>query len=214
MSQDIREFLSAIIDEEGNDIDHMRLNSATSEDRDFLARMYAVQAVLHREHQQSVEFTRIDLRRSIANALESEVNHTALPIKDAGPSSSPVTKSGMKLATALSRMAVAATVSFVVLFGWSQLQSQGGDANSNIVKTEDGSGFDNPSQLLDPSTRYQASTGSSFLQAKPTFQEGGLPVDLRKRIAKYRNMHANHATYNLGYGSLPMARVIEQRTVQ
>jgi len=196
MKEAMGETVSALLDGEANELEMQRLLSQIESDEDLrasLTRYSAVQGVLSGDHVDNIDF---DISKSVAAqiAASSVSERSRIGLKE-------------RWLRPLSSVAVAASVTAVVVFGGQQLAqvsaTQVQPAALNVAAAP------SPVGMLNSlgATAVQASYGT---QAIPSLQPATRTAYQKlatQRMNRYMQEHAEHAALNSPAGLIPFARV-------
>lgn len=195
MSEKMRESLSALIDDESNELELQRLLKQMDEDTELRQTWVRYQAARTAMHGHETAHIQLDISARVRDAIDDE-----------GASRSSLKE---RLLRPVASFAVAASVAATVVIGGQQLvQVSGSDPyNSQSVAA----GGVSPVGLVNSfgATTVQASYGT---RAVPVLQPatGTAYKELaRQRMQLYMQEHAEHAALNSPHGLIPFARVPE-----
>lgn len=189
-SLDKRSSLSAMFDGEATDKDvECLLNADSGELGRQLESFHLIQQTLHKNSKVAVgleDSLLLSIRAQI-DAEDSTADNKLIPFV------SPVKKTDVKVfqpawKLMFSSVAIAASVTFVVIFG-----------GNTLLAPETG----NVNLTADVQTPIAASSVTSLAE----LNKGGLQVD-NVRLQNYLRQHAEQASMTVGQGMIPMARVV------
>ena len=197
MSEKLRESLSALMDDEANELELQRLLKQVGEDAELRQTWVRYQAARTAMHGHETAHLQLDISARVRDAVDAENSaHPVRGLKD-------------RLLRPVASFAVAASVAATVVIGGQQLaQVSGSDPyEAQAVAT----GGVSPVGLVNSlgATTVQASYGT---QAVPVLQPttGTAYKELaRQRMQLYMQEHAEHAALNSPHGLIPFARVPE-----
>ena len=197
MSEKLRESLSALMDDEANELELQRLLKQVGEDAELRQTWVRYQAARTAMHGHETAHLQLDISARVRDAVDAENSaHPVRGLKD-------------RLLRPVASFAVAASVAATVVIGGQQLaQVSGSDPyGAQAVAT----GGVSPVGLVNSlgATTVQASYGT---QAVPVLQPttGTAYKELaRQRMQLYMQEHAEHAALNSPHGLIPFARVPE-----
>lgn len=199
MSEKLLESLSALMDDETNELELQRLLKQMGENPELRQTWVRYQAARTAMHGHETAHLELDISTRVREALEAESSaHPARGLKD-------------RLVRPVASFAVAASVAATVVLGGQQLaQVSGADPYD---RQEVASGGVSPVGLVNSlgATTVQASYGT---RAVPVLQPatGTAYKELaRQRMQLYMQEHAEHAALNSPHGLIPFARVQEIR---
>lgn len=220
MSERSHEELSALMDGEASEMELRRTLKSLDSDSELLQkwrRYHVSRSVMQGDLKEtrSAEFTQLDLTKAVSAAIDKE------PAHDVSFEDKPSWVA--KVLQPLSSVAVAASVSAMVVFGWQLFQQQGGDiSNPNFAANSSGQvaptlvASVNQSQAA-PVVRSQANTGfvtvsesRSAVQSKPVVQHEivRMPTNKNQRLNHYLVSHSGNAALNTASGSMSYTRVV------
>jgi len=197
MSEQLRESLSALMDDEASELELQRLLKQLGNDAELRAtwvRYNNARAVMSG---QEISHPQVDISARVRQAI------------DGTPAESPSLRE--RLFRPLASFAVAASVAATVVIGGQQLaQLSGDEAFSNGTVAAGGV---SPVGMVNSlgATTVQASYGT---QSVPTLQPAARTAYgelARQRMEMYMQEHAEHAALNSPHGLIPFARVTEIR---
>jgi sigma-E factor negative regulatory protein RseA len=202
MNERMRESLSALMDDEANELELERVLSQLSSDEELRQTWLRYNLAHNAVHGDQLAHRDWDISARVQSSLASS---------DIGPSSSALEGFKHRLLRPLISVGVAASVAFTVVIGGQQLA---GIENADPYSA-DQSVAANPSPvgMLNSlgATTLQASYGT---QAMPQLQPATRTAyqDLaQQRLRKYMQQHAEQAALNSPQGLVPFARVPEIR---
>jgi sigma-E factor negative regulatory protein RseA len=199
MSEKLRESLSALMDDETNELELQRLLKQMGDDTELRQTWVRYQAARTALHGHEMTHLQLDISARVREAVAAEnSSHPLRDLKD-------------RLVRPLASFAVAASVAATVVIGGQQLaQVSGADPYGTDGAVTAGV---SPVGLVNSlgATTVQASYGT---QAVPVLQPatGTAYKELaRQRMQLYMQEHAEHAALNSPHGLIPFARVPEIR---
>ncbi|MDH3993337.1 MAG: sigma-E factor negative regulatory protein [Gammaproteobacteria bacterium] len=202
MSERMRESLSALLDDEANELELERVLSRIADDDDL--RQTWIRYNVARSAVSGHQFTHLELDVSsqVRQALAEQ------PASVAGGAGESIRQRFLRPVASL---AVAASVAATVVIGGQQLAQIGGAGPDGSMQTVAASA--SPVGMVNSlgATTVQASYGT---QAVPVLQPatGTAYRELaRQRMHKYMQEHAEHAALNSPQGLIPFARVPQIR---
>ncbi len=190
MSDNMQESLSALLDDEANELELQRVLSRLGDDpglRQKWVRYNLVRAAVCGQHP---AHPRLDISARVRESISST------------PASRPL---GKRLLQPLANLAVAASVTAVVVFGGQQLAGIESDNYSGQALA----GSVSPVGMVNSlgATSVQASYGTSSLPVLQPTTGTAYQELARQRLQKYMQEHAEHAALNSPSGLVPFARV-------
>lgn len=227
MSERSHEELSALMDGEASDLELRRTLKSLEADSELIQkwrRYHVSRSVMQGDLKggHDARFAKVDLTASISAAIEKEAAHD-VPL-ESKPSWA------TKILQPLSSVAVAASVSAMVVFGWQTFQQQGGAVNAPNVATNvttapvatlvaaNGASnqLSNPSKpaitIERPSNTYVTTVADSRLPAQPQtvvqHEIVRMPIDKNQRLNHYLVSHSGNAALNTVSGSMSYTRVV------
>lgn len=202
MNERMGESLSALMDDEANDMELERVLTQVSDDgelRETWKRYHLAHSSVRGDQIAYVDW---DISARVQAALADEKINTR---------STPITSTGQRMVRPLISFAVAASVAATVVVGGQQLAQLGGadsyPSGRSIATSASPVGMINSLGA----TAVQASYGT---QAIPVLQPATRSAyqDLaQRRLHRYMQEHAEHAALNSPQGLVPFARVPEIR---
>tara|TARA_R110002110_G_scaffold406421_1_gene626347 strand:- start:159199 stop:159810 length:612 start_codon:yes stop_codon:yes gene_type:complete len=202
MSETIRESLSALLDDEANELELERVLSKIGDDGDLRntwTRYSAVQASFSGHHAARLD---LDISSRVRDALSSE------DVAETSRQAAPTLRE--RWLRPVASFAVAASVAAVVVVGGQQL-SQIGAAPGGAAPSLAVSG--SPVGMVNSlgATSVRASLGSQAIPVLQPASRTAYQELARQRMQKYMQQHAEHAALNSPQGLIPFARVPEIR---
>ena len=194
MSEQLRESLSALMDDEANELEVQRLLKQMGEDAGLRRTWVRYQAARTALHGHETAYLQLDISAQVRKAVAAD--NQAPGLKE-------------RLLRPVASFAVAASVAATVVIGGQQLaQVSGADPYDTPAVASGGVA---PVGLVNSlgATTVQASYGT---QALPVLQPatGTAYKELaRQRMQLYMQEHAEHAALNSPHGLIPFARVPE-----
>lgn len=195
MTEQLRESLSAMMDNEATDFEVRQIlkqASASTEVADQLKRYTAAQAAMHDD----AGWTGVDISDRVAAAIDGESSAS----------------SGWSWMKPAGGFAVAASVAAVVVFATQGLNSVGG-SDSPVQVAEVAPIASTPLPVV--TQRQNARTVANKRYASND-QVNGVASQalLQQRLSQYMQIHAKHASMNGSQGAVPLARVANYRVEQ
>lgn len=190
MSDKMQESLSALLDDEANELELQRVLSRAGDDsslRQTWVRYNLVRAALSG---QAPAHPQLDISARVRESIGSKPVHPAL---------------GKRLLQPLASLAVAASVTAVVVLGGQQLAGIGSENyNGQAV-----AGSVSPVGMVNSlgATSVQASYGTLSLPVLQPTTGTAYQELARQRLQKYMQEHVEHAALNSPSGLVPFARV-------
>ena len=198
MSERLRESLSAMLDDEANELEIQRVIKAMGEDRELRETWQRYQ--LARGAVTAGQFQQLDISGRVSAAIDSADARQAVSF-------------GQKLRRPLASFAVAASVAATVVIGGQQLAQMNGEDpyGAEMAAT----GGVSPVGLINSfaGVPVRASYGTEAVAApmmQPTTRSAYEEL-ARQRMQAYLQEHAEHAALNSPQGLIPFARVPEIR---
>jgi sigma-E factor negative regulatory protein RseA len=198
MSERMRESLSALLDDEANELEIERVLSRISDDEGLRQTWVRYNAVRASASGHQLAHMSLDISAQLRHAVAAEA----------------VATPGLKqrLLRPIASLAVAASVAAVVVVGGQQLAQIGGDnpyGNGQAVAASSGS----PVGMLNSlgATSVQASYGARPIPVLQPATRTAYQELARQRMQKYMQEHAEHAALNSPQGLIPFARVPQIR---
>ena len=196
MSENMRESLSALMDDEANELEVHRVLSQIGEDEELRRTWVRYNAVRSSLAGQPVQFGQLDISRQVSAALAEEQSPAGRSLKE-------------RVLRPVASFAVAASVAATVVIGGQQLAqldgpdpyAQGAVAGVSPVGMVHSVG----------ATPVRASFGTEPLPALQPAAGTAYQELARQRMQKYLQEHAEQAALNSPHGLIPFARVPEIR---
>jgi sigma-E factor negative regulatory protein RseA len=197
MSEKLRESLSALMDDEANELELQRLLKQVGDDAELRQTWVRYQAARTAMHGHETAHPRLDISARVREAVDVENGaHPVRGLKD-------------RLLRPVASFAVAASVAITVVLGGQQLvQVSGTDPyDAQAVAT----GGVSPVGLVNSlgATTVQASYGTQPLPVLQPATGTAYKELARQRMQLYMQEHAEHAALNSPHGLIPFARVPE-----
>jgi sigma-E factor negative regulatory protein RseA len=194
MSEQLRESLSALMDDEANELELERVLSRIGDDDDLRASWSRFNGAREALSGQSRSLSRCDISKQVSSALASE---------QASPSGR-----WQRMMRPVASFAVAASVAATVVIGGQQLAQLGAgdpyDGGRSVAAGVSPVGFVNSLGA----TPVQASYGTrSAVPALQPATRTAYAELARQRMTRYSQEHAEHAALNTPQGLIPFARV-------
>lgn len=188
MDQRLKESLSALMDDEANELEVERLLSRVGDDPELRQTWTRYQAARALASGQSVAYLGMDISARVSGALA----------EDSGASGGASLRE--RWWRPVASFAVAASVAAVVVAGGQQL-SQMGDSNVPALATPFGLGN------IAGASPVRASYGTQALPQLQPASHTAYRELARQRMQMYIQEHAEHAALNSPQGLIPFARV-------
>ena len=200
MSERMRESLSALLDDEADELELQRVLSQIGDDQELRQtwRRYAAASAAVSGHQ--MEHLNLDISGRVREAIAREEG-LAVPGKG---------RLSQRLLRPVASFAIAASVAAVVVVGGQQLaglEGASGDVGEAVA------GRVSPVGLVNSlgATSVQASFGTQPLPVLQPATRTAYQELARQRMRKYGQEHAEQAALNAPHGLIPFARVPEIR---
>lgn len=197
MSERLRESLSAMMDDEANELEIERVLSQVATDaqlRETWTHYHFAQAALSG---QEVAYPQLDVSAGVRNAIDSE------PLA----SEEPVESLRQRVLRPLASLAVAASVTATVVIGGQQLSQLGADpyatGGNSVAVTTSPVGIVNTTGAIP----VRASYGTQPLPVLLPATRMAYDELARHRMDRYMQEHAEHAALNSPQGLIPFSRV-------
>ena len=195
MSERMRESLSALLDDEADELELQRVLSRIADDQELRRTWFRYAAVRSAVSGHRLDHLHLDISDRVRDAIASE--------EEAG-----VGRPGQRLLRPLASFAIAASVAAVVVLGGQQLAGLEGAGDRPAV-----AGMASPVGLVNSlgATSVQASFGTQPLPVLQPATRTAYQELARQRMSKYGQEHAEQAALNSPHGLIPFARVPEIR---
>ena len=195
MSERMRESLSALMDDEANELEVERVLSRIADDHDLRNAWTRYNGARDALDGKSAGFSQLDISGRVRDALAEEA-----------PSG--ITATWQRAMRPVASFAVAASVAATVVFGGQQLAQLGdADAYSNERSVAAGVspvGFVNSLGAMPVQASFGTQTAVPALQPATRTAYSELA---RQRLKRFSQEHAEHAALNTPQGLVPFARV-------
>jgi sigma-E factor negative regulatory protein RseA len=190
MTDKSRESLSALLDDEANELELQRLLKQLADDPELRRTWVRYNMVRSLTGGQATGFHALDVSAGVRAAIDGPPQHQGI---------------GRRLLQPLASVAVAATVAAVVVLGGRQLAGLDSDPYSGQAVA----GSVSPVGLVNSlgATSVQASYGTTPLPVLQPATGTAYKELARQRLQKYMQEHAEHAALNSPGGLVPFARV-------
>ena len=188
----LKESLSALMDDEANELELQRVLKATAEDdelRNSWERYHLARGAMCNEAPERT----MDLSASISAAIAQEPNHR---------------QSGGALKT-LGRVAIAASVTLAIVIGVQQVNQPGAIGNGPQIAETGNSVNSLPSQFSGPIPTAPVGYGELVVEPPAELDEAS-KKELEERLNELLKSHTDDASLNNGQGLLPRARLPEK----
>lgn len=196
MTEQLRESLSALLDDEANELELARLLNQIGGDDELRSVWVRYNAARAASAGQPVADLTLDVSRRVSAAIAAEVTANA-----------PIAGTWQRLLRPVGSFAVAASVAATVVFGGQQL-FQAGDGNPDFAGSLPAAGV-SPVGFVNSvgAMPVRASYGTQPIpQLQPAARTAYKEL-ARKRMEQYMQEHAGHAALNSPQGLVPYARV-------
>ena len=195
MTERMRESLSALLDDEANELELERILSRVADDEDMRQTWVRYNAVRTTLSGHQLAHMRLDISSQVQQAIG----------RQRGPSSAATLK--QRFLRPVASLAVAASVAATVVIGGQQLARIGGTdpyGNSGAVAASA-----SPVGLVNSlgATTVQASYGTQSIPVLQPTTRTAYQELARQRMQLYMQEHAEHAALNSPQGLIPFARV-------
>ena len=192
MSEKLRESLSALMDDEANELEVERVLSRISDDQELRATWSRFNGARDALSGQSQGFSKLDISSQVSLALASEENSQ--------------TSRWQRMVRPMASFAVAASVAATVVIGGQQLAQigVGDDASRSVAAGVSAVGFVNSLGAMPVQASY--GTRSAVPALRPATRTAYSEL-ARQRMTRYSQEHAEHAALNTPQGLIPFARV-------
>lgn len=203
MNDRLRESLSALMDDEANELEFERILANVDNNEELRATWSRYNLARHVAEGHEVGLTGMDISRRVSAAIAGEEL-----VEDVEES----TSFGERLLKPLISFGVAASVATVVLVGGQQLASVGPGDGGGIVSNISVPAYINaPGAAAVPATLGNEAVPISQHAAETLYRQLA-----EERMHKHMQEHAGHAAMNTPHGLLTYARVpvIEQQSEQ
>ena len=197
MSEKLRESLSALMDDEANELELQRLLKQMGEEPELRHTWMRYQAARTALHGHETAHLQLDISARVREAVDADNSaHPARGLKD-------------RLLRPVASFAVAASVAATVVIGGQQLAQVSG-ADPYEVRAV-ASGGVSPVGLVNSlgATTVQASYGTRAVPVLQPATGTAYQQLARQRMQLYMQEHAEHAALNSPHGLIPFARVPE-----
>lgn len=195
MSERLRESLSAMMDDEANELEVERILSQAGSETELRNTWSRYQYVRGALSGQAMGYPSLDVSAAVSRAIEAEAG---TPVK---ASSEGVRERWLR---PLASLAVAASVTATVVIGGQQLAQIGSGDPTNVPAVAAGSPSPVGLVYSPVGTALQASYPRPVL--KPVSQSAYNEL-ARQKMEKYMQEHAEHAALNSPQGLIPFSRV-------
>jgi sigma-E factor negative regulatory protein RseA len=197
MSEQLRESLSALMDDEASELELQRLLKQVGDDAELRATWVRYNAARSAMSGQAVSHPQLDISSRVCEAINTS------------SAASPSLRE--RLFRPVASFAVAASVAATVVIGGQQLAQLSGDDGYSTAAVA--AGGVSPVGMVNSlgATTVQASYGT---QSVPMLQPAARTAYrelARQRMQMYMQEHAEHAALNSPHGLIPFARVPEIR---
>ncbi|TGD74658.1 anti-anti-sigma factor [Mangrovimicrobium sediminis] len=196
MSERLRESLSAMLDDEANELEIQRVIKALDQDPELRETWRRYQAIRTAVTDHGVSHLQLDISSRVREALDSQ-------------ESPAVASLGQRLRKPFASFAVAASVAATVVIGGQQLATL--DAEDPYGVETASSGGVSPVGLINSvgAVPVRASFGTQPVPVTQASARNAYEELARQRMQLYLQEHAEHAALNSPDGLIPFARVPE-----
>jgi sigma-E factor negative regulatory protein RseA len=202
MTNDLRESISALMDDEANEIEIHRVLSKMDDEgfRKSWKRYQVIGSVMRGERVDSLQ---VDISKNIASAIESEHLEVA-------PGGNPLSAENIKTSTRTTRfikpltsVAVAASVAFMVVFGVSQFNQNSSSAGGSLQVAEQNRTSPLPAGNITGGVGGNRSANPDLVTVSSEQSTAA-----QRRLRLLMNRHTQQADMSLGRGVLPSAQLV------
>jgi sigma-E factor negative regulatory protein RseA len=192
MTEKMRESLSALMDDEANELELERVLSRIGDDHDLRAAWGRFNGARDAMSGQSQSWSQLDISSQVSLALASEQGSQS--------------NRWQRLMRPVASFAVAASVAATVVIGGQQLAQigAGDDASRSVAAGVSAVGFVNSLGAMPVQASY--GTRSAVPALRPATRTAYSEL-ARQRMTRYSQEHAEHAALNTPQGLIPFARV-------
>lgn len=196
MSEQLRESLSALMDDEANEMELQRLLKQVGDDSELRATWMRYNAARSAMSGQAVSAMHMDISSRVREAVDAEAS--------SGESLR------QRLFRPLASFAVAASVAATVVIGGQQIAQLNGSDPYGADAIASGA---SPVGLVNSlgATTVQASYGTEAVPVLQPAARTAYKELARQRMQMYMQEHAEHSALNSPHGLMPFARVPEIR---
>ena len=210
MTERLRESLSALLDNEANELELERILSRVTDDEDLRhtwIRYNAVSATMAGAH---LAHMQLDISTQVRQAIAGDSGHD-LEQRTAAPVGDNVVSLRQRFLRPLTSLAVAASVTATVVIGGQQLARIGGTDAYGGAQAVAASA--SPVGLVNSlgATTVQASYGTQSVPVLQPATRTAYQELARQRMQMYMQEHAEQAALNSPQGLIPFARVPQIR---
>lgn len=199
MTERMRESLSALMDDEANELEVERVLSQITEDAELRRTWVRYHAVRAAVAGQQLAHLNVDISARVRQAIAAEGDN-------------PAAAAGLKqrLLRPVASFAVAASVAATVVIGGQQLSQIGAAPHGDNPAV---AGSASPVGMVNSlgATSVQASYGTQAIPVLQPATRTAYQELARQRMQKYMQEHAEHAALNSPQGLIPFARVPQIR---
>ena len=197
MSEQLRESLSALMDDEANELELQRLLKQVGDDAELRSTWIRYNAARSVMSGQEVSHMQLDISAKVRASIDAEPQSSGESLKQ-------------RLFRPMASFAVAASVAATVVIGGQQLAQVGGVDPYNASSIASGA---SPVGLVNSlgATTVQASYGTESVPVLQPAARTAYKELARQRMQMYMQEHAEHAALNSPHGLIPFARVPEIR---
>ena len=199
MSEQLRESMSALMDDEANELELQRLLKQVGDDSELRATWVRYNAVRSAMSGQHVSHLQLDISSRVREAI------------DASPAGAGEKESlRQRLFRPMASFAVAASVAATVVIGGQQLAQVSGNDPYGADAIASGA---SPVGLVNSlgATTVRASYGTEAIPVLQPAARTAYKELARQRMQMYMQEHVEHAALNSPHGLIPFARVPEIR---
>lgn len=199
MSEQLRESMSALMDDEANELELQRLLKQVGDDSELRATWVRYNAVRSAMSGQHISHLQLDISSRVREAI------------DASPAGAGEKESlRQRLFRPMASFAVAASVAATVVIGGQQLAQVSGNDPYGADAIASGA---SPVGLVNSlgATTVRASYGTEAIPVLQPAARTAYKELARQRMQMYMQEHVEHAALNSPHGLIPFARVSEIR---
>ncbi len=200
MNERLRESLSAVMDGEANELELERVLSQIGDNEELRSTWSRYQYARDAVNGQAQSFAQLDVSAQVRQAISSD---------SPGDVTSDAGTLRERILRPLASLAVAASVTAMVVIGGQQLAQVGSGESVDVSPTVAASAP--PVGLVNSlgATTVQASYGTQPLPVLLPATRKAYEELARQRMGKYMQEHAEHAALNSPQGLIPFSRVPE-----
>ncbi|RLQ21494.1 anti-anti-sigma factor [Seongchinamella sediminis] len=197
MSEQLRESLSALMDDEANELELQRLLKQVGDDSELRATWVRYNAARSAIAGHDVSHLQLDISSRVREVIDNSPAEQQEPLR-------------RRLFRPLASFAVAASVAATVVIGGQQLAQVSGNDPYGAGTVASGA---SPVGLVNSlgATTVRASYGTEAVPVLQPAARTAYKELARQRMEMYMQEHAEHAALNSPHGLIPFARVPEIR---